>query len=285
MSLNCPACNNHSDDFLLLDSERLDRYLEYSDFAYDGLFHNYKDEIKPELMRCSYCLHVFYKEMPSEKLLNEMYGFQRNFKKNPSRAPSQKMIKVMEKCFKIIGKQDPVMLDYGAGHGRWSLAAVKAGFKVFAYEPHLTRTSPSKEFEFIKNKNDLNEIEFDFIWCEQVLEHVTNPFHIINDINSLSSKETIVRISVPNVDRAREGSEIWNDWPYDGRGTNHTLAPYQHIQGFNQKSLHELANRSGFTKLNNQSFIFQEPFFSLRFFLGRIIKSLSTTTLFLIKNN
>jgi hypothetical protein len=281
--MNCPACNKLSSDFLLITDERLHKYLKYSEFAYEGLFSAYINEIIPELMKCDSCSHIFYKKMPSEELLNEMYGFKRKFKKDPARPPNNNMIEIMKRCFRIVDKKNPIFLDYGAGHGRWSLAAAKVGFKVLAYEPHLSRSVANSEFQLVKSIDELHKIKFDFIWCEQVLEHVVNPFNVMSIINKLSSKETIIRISVPNIHRAKEGADIWNHWPYDENESNHTLAPYQHIQGFNQSSLLQLASRSGFTRFNSKLFIQNEPFYYLRFLVGKYIKSLSTTTLFLKK--
>ena len=103
----------------------------------------------------------------------------------------------------------------------------------------------------------------------------------MSDIKKYMSKKTLARVSVPNVFRAKEGSNIWKDWPYDGLGGNHTVAPYQHLQGYNQLSLYQLARRSGFQHMDSLSFNLRLPFYRLRFLLGKVFRSLSTTTLYL----
>jgi len=127
----------------------------------------------------------------------------------------------------------------------------------------------------------LVDVQFDFIWCEQVLEHVKDPGEIMENIRKYTGEKTIVRVSVPNVDRSKEGSNIWKDWPYDGLGGNHTVAPYQHLQGYNQESLQKLVHRSGFKTLNSLRFNLMLPFYRLRILVGKVFRSLSSTTVYL----
>jgi hypothetical protein len=278
----CLACLQHAKSFIKLDESRKKRYVEYSTTFYDGLFHVSKDYLEPELMKCTSCNHVFYRKMPSDRLLSDMYSFKRPRKNDPSRAPSSQMIRTMKKCFKMVGKLDPVMLDYGAGHGRWSVAAVKAGFQVVAYDPHAARTVKNPDYELFIDRKDMPQMEYDFIWCEQVLEHVKDPYAVLQDIKKFASTQTIVKVSVPNVDRAKEGKDIWELWPYNGTAGDHTMAPYQHLQGFGQLSLSRLSYRAGFRGLNGLRFIINFPLHKIRFLAGKVFRRFSTTTMYLV---
>ena len=278
--IRCPACLENTNDFLHLDSGRLKKYLAYSQDYYDGMFHKYLDILKPELNKCKYG-HVFYKNMPSDDILSEMYSFEKEYLNNPARPPSQDMVQTMKKCFSIIGKKNPCILDYGAGHGRWSNAASIAGFKVVAYEPHASRTVEDNNYELALSEEDIPPYKFDLIWLEQVMEHVKDPYVLLQDVKKYTHKDTILRLSVPNINRAKEGNEIWHQWPYNGK-SNHTLAPYQHLQGFTQKSLSKLVHRSGFQQLNSLSLHFNEPVYKIRLTLGKVFRrGLSTTTFYL----
>ena len=181
----CLACLKNSETFIKLDELRNQRYLEFSTKFYGGLLNTLGKSLEPELMKCKSCNHVFYKNMPSDELLTAMYSYKSPRKNDPSRPPNYNMVKTMHKCFKLIGKTNPIMLDYGAGFGRWSVAGVKAGFKVIAYDPHAERTVKNPDYELFINKKDMPDIEYDFIWCEQVLEHAKDPYAVLKDIKKL----------------------------------------------------------------------------------------------------
>lgn len=274
----CLACLKNSETFIKLDELRNQRYLEFSTKFYGGLLNTLGKSLEPELMKCKSCNHVFYKNMPSDELLTAMYSYKSPRKNDPSRPPNYNMVKTMHKCFKLIGKTNPIMLDYGAGFGRWSVAGVKAGFKVIAYDPHAERTVKNPDYELFINKKDMPDIEYDFIWCEQVLEHAKDPYAVLKDIKKFANLETIIKISVPNIDRAKEGKDIWDLWPYDGKDGNHTMVPYQHLQGFCQKSLNSLVYRAGLKKFSSFKLVANYPFEKIRFLIGKLFVRLSTTS-------
>lgn len=281
----CPACLGEVEDFLSLDKNKLVKFIEYSKKYYNGLLHSWLNELEPVLMKCYKCGHTFYKNMPTETQLSVMYSSTiRESLTDPARAPSQHMINTMKKIYKMVNKNSPLLLDYGAGYSRWSNAAAIVGFKVIAYEPHSTRTIQSSSYTLVTDSKELLQYKFDFIWLEQVLEHTVEPDNILNDIYKYMNKDTILRLTVPNIARAKEKNKIWAEWPYNGK-SNHTMAPYQHLQGFNQKSLYELVNRLGYCSYINKELIYAEFLYLIRFYIGKYIPNLSTTKLYLKLKN
>lgn len=279
--IKCPACQSIAKDFLQLDKNRLTNFIEYSKKYYDGLLHSWLNELEPALMKCHKCGHTFYKNMPTENHLSKMYSSEiRENLTDPARPPSQHMIEIMEKMYKLINKSAPVLLDYGAGYSRWSSAAAIAGFKVIAYEPHLTRTIQNNNYILIVNQKELFKYRFDLIWLEQVLEHVKQPNNLLQDISKLMDKDTILRLTVPNIDRAKEGDAIWKELPYNGKST-HTLAPYQHLHGFTQESLFQLISCSGYRTYISKALMFTDLIYLIRLYIGKFIPKLSITKLYI----
>lgn len=284
MNKMCPACNKNSYDFLSCDQDRYKKFIDYSNNIYRGLLHSWSD-LEPALLKCSECGHVFYKDMPTDSRLSDMYSSSIRDKnsKDPSRSPSEYMIKTMEKIFLITKKKNPVLLDYGSGYGRWSQAAAQVGFTTISFEPHSARSArSSKNIDYLltSNKADLSHYQYDVIYLEQVMEHVKNPYDLLLGIFDLMEKSTILVLSVPNINRAKEGNKIWIDWPYNGKNT-HTLAPYQHLHGFSQRSLQKLIKRSGFKNIISKELLLSDPLHFIRLCIGGMFPKLSTTKCYL----
>ncbi len=176
-------------------------FCAFSKEHYDGLLEEWLDRIEPVLMRCGNCDHVFYKEMPDESLLSEMYSTLKrpSSSPDPSRAPSKVMICEMQKLLRIADKRALTFLDYGAGYGRWSEAAFIAGFEVVSFEPHVSRSEKSTRYDLINDQGLLDNRKFDVIWAEQVLEHVPFPNNTLKSIKRYMKVDSISRLSVPNI--------------------------------------------------------------------------------------
>jgi len=186
----------------------------------------------------------------------------------------------MRNMKKITNKKKPLLLDWGAGFCLWSEAAYRTGFEVVAYEPNGFRATKSAHYELCTNISDLKNSKFDFILCEQVLEHVKNPFSFLKEIKLCMHDDTILRITVPNIHRSGNKKNMINEWPYNGRN-NHILAPYQHLHGFNQSSLEHLIKRSGLKFLLNVPIIKYDFLNQIRRLIGGRITKLSTTRFYL----
>jgi 2-polyprenyl-3-methyl-5-hydroxy-6-metoxy-1,4-benzoquinol methylase len=281
--IKCPCCDRSTNTFLSLDDKRLSKFIHYSDEYYNGLLQSWMPTLVPQLNKCDSCSHIFYKNIPTSAQLSAMYtGAIRKNKIDPARPPSKKMIATMSNLYAIVNKDKPILLDYGAGYGRWAEAAVIVGFEVVAYEPHLSRTQSSSNYTLVVAQQDLHNYTFDIIWLEQVLEHTTSPKKTLEDIWEIMNSETILRLSVPNIWRSKEGKNIWKDWPYNGK-YSHTLAPYQHLQGFSQKSLLTLLQNTKYTYFFNHRLFVSNFGYIVRLFVGRFIPKLSTTTLWMKK--
>jgi len=265
-----------------LDEIRKQSFCDYSNKYYDGLLESWLDKIQPILMKCESCGHIFYKNVPDKDMLGEMYASVKrsSLSPDPSRSPNKEMLLKMSKLKNIVSKKNPTFLDYGAGYGRWSEAAFQVGFNVISFEPHANRANKDCKYEVIYEESLLEERKFDVIWLEQVLEHIPNPADALIKIKRYMNADSILSLSVPNINRAKERNKIWELWPYNG-SSSHTLAPYQHLHGFSQMSLEQLVIMSGYTGFYSRKLLRYDLLHVLRIIIGRHINSLSTTKRYL----
>ena len=287
--LNCPACNKSNPSKVIsLDDEAKNRYLRFSSLKYNNFIDDWIDKLDVGIDKCLGCGHHFYREQPSQEMLFSMYERgQYLISKSVSdkRHPTSSMIREMNRLKKIISVSKPKMLDYGSGFGRWARAASQVGFDVAAYEPSRERGEEDSETEFtiVHDLIDLKGHFFDIINLEQVLEHVSEPVTILNNLHGFCKSNTVLRISVPNILRCPEGSELWKNWPYDGLRV-HTMAPFEHLHGFTPQSLMKIADRTGYRKVNGLQIWKQYSIEMLRSYLGKLFPKIGQTFLLLKPN-
>ena len=119
---------------------------------------------------------------------------------------------------------------------------------------------------------------------EQVLEHTQNPVDTLISVKAYCKPDTILRITVPNVARYGYNDKLWVGFPFNGR-TIHIMSPFEHLQGFNPKSLEIILNRAGLVRDNSIRNLLTKPLYSLRYLTGRILPSVGPTVAVVHFNN
>lgn len=275
----CPACESerYARRVAIDDSSRK-RYRNFSEIKYGGLLNGWMEELQPEIVVCSDCGHHWYLRQPSPEQLSLMYANGRRLLSGAvSREPTQEMLAEMRRLAKLIGKEQPRLLDFGSGFGRWARAAAQAGFCVHAYEPSEARGAESvEEFTLVHDLSEIAGKSFDAINLEQVLEHVPDPMEILQIILAFCTADTVLRIRVPNILRPPEGTKVWADWPYDGKRV-HAMAPFEHLHGFTPDSLLSLTKRAGYSCLGIGRMFARYPVSALRSMASHLIPSLGQT--------
>jgi SAM-dependent methyltransferase len=286
----CPACGNSIPVRVTrLDEVSKAAYLDYSKAKYAGFIDDWLEQIDVAIDGCSQCGHHWYREQPDNSMLLNMYAKGRPL--SPSNGVSPRdatpvMIREMHRLKKLVNVLEPRLLDYGSGFGKWARAAVQVGFKVTAYEPSVERGLEQCKigFTLVHDVNDLKSHCFDVINLEQVLEHVPDPIVLLKELHGYCKADTLVRITVPNVLRCPEGNKIWSEWPYNGTNV-HTMAPFEHLQGFTPKSLRIAAIRAEFKPANSLRIWLKYPKEMIRSYVGKFFPKLGQTSLLLTINN
>lgn len=278
---SCPCCGSerYSQRVVISDVNR-DSYRRFSDIKYGGLLDDWVTLLKPEIVVCSDCGHHWYLRQPSPEQLSLMYRDGRRLLPGAvSRELTQEMLAEMRRFAKLIGKEQPRLLDFGSGFGRWARAAARAGFLVHAYEPSKDRGAEAvEEFTLVHELSEVAGKSFDAINLEQVLEHVPDPEETLRTITAFCTPDTVLRIRVPNILRPPEGSRVWADWPYDGKRV-HAMAPFEHLHGFTPDSLRKILAGAGFMPLAKLNMAWCYPLESARWWLGKWIPRLDQTFL------
>jgi SAM-dependent methyltransferase len=283
----CPCCNNNSFETILkLDTLRKkNSFKNYTQKYFDNLFYDF-DLKKVIVVKCVICLHLFYKYQPSDLVLNKMYAAhakKRRLKnlKNNNNYKDFKFKKLLSIILKVNNCQS--ILDYGSGAGDLRKIAESFNLNYYSYEPSIERNATNNKKNKFTNLNKLaNEnIKFDIIFLNQVLEHAKDPLKLMKHLKIFCKKNTLIYVSVPNLNRTKEGKSLISEWPSNARLNHHTMAPFQHLHGFNTLSLLKLIKSAGFKIDFNPRLIIYFSNYLLRVYLGLIFKKISTTDMIL----
>lgn len=288
--LDCPACGATASDPVLRQTRAArERFLAFSRRSYCGVMDTWLDKITLLVRRCSACWHHWYEEQPEPEQLAAMYEALTPLHGGaPPRDPTPAMLERMRRLHSMVairranGSSPATLLDYGSGHGRWARAAVAVGFAVVAFEPSRTRGAEedaAARFEVVHDLGDLEGRRFDAVNLEQVLEHIPDPYAALSGILEHAKPSTVLRITTPNVLRCPEGGAFYDDWPYDGARA-HTLAPFEHLNGFTPGSLLAVAARSGWRSLPLPDLLAADPANALRRTAGHLSKRFGQTLLY-----
>lgn len=193
-------------------------------------------------------------DMPSEEELAEWYATQyyqdcpiKSYEKSYTKAEIEYFFNKIEQKFIIVGKlagpNANRFLDIGCGEG-WALSYFSQkgwditglDYSAFGCERHN-----SDCVEFLVQGNVLHNTAmlvkdartFDCIWLDNVLEHVTDPLALLENIRQLMSPGGVLMIDVPNdfskvqkelLDRGLVSKPYW-------------FAPFEHVSYFNKDGL------------------------------------------------
>ncbi len=279
---DCPTCGgSHATPVALLDEQRRRAFLEFDRLKYGGLLATWIDAVLVRVLTCMSCGHAWYGLHPEPEQLSLMYAAGRLLDSSsvPTNVPSVAMQREMRRVRRLFKatNEEPLLLDYGSGRGRWARAAVQEGFRVTAYEPSVERgREADPPFRLVHSEEELTGNRFDVINLEQVLEHVADPLKQLRSMRAYCHENTLVRVTVPNILRCEEGRDIWRLWPFDGRRT-HIMAPFEHLHGFTPRSLRQVVHRAGFELLRPAELFLYYPLATMRFMIGRWLHGLDQT--------
>lgn len=150
------------------------------------------------LIECLSCKGIFQKFIPSDKLsnfiyndvisTNESYNKKVNYIKNNEKKLNQDF-QMISNLFD--NKLDKIkILEFGCGWGFWSKFMQSKSLKVSTCEFSEKRhqyliKNGIKNYKFLDEVSD----KFDFIYSEEVLEHLTSPLDTLDKLNRILKKD------------------------------------------------------------------------------------------------
>jgi len=284
----CPACNaNNHAVAIQADAEGKLLLNKLSKEKYNCVLDEWVEKNEVTILRCFQCGHHWYDRKPDESILFDMYDSLalNNSCNKPNVNGARKhpnIGNIVKNLLQLVSNKKvphPRLLDFGAGSGKWANEFVEQGFNVVAYEPSKVRSGTSASgYEICNEFNSLEGREFDVINMEQVLEHVPDPAFVLEQLRKFCVKDTVVRISVPNISEESNNSNFWEGWPYANTKL-HVMSPFEHLHGFTAKSLESLILQAGYKKLSGFEVWRTHPIYSIRDKVKFLLPQFGQTTL------
>ena len=157
------------------------------------------------------------------------YGSLQTSESSPDDAAEYKGLKIHasanlhERCMSVIGAidlpEDAQALDLGAGEGAFSQRLIDSGFKVSAAELEPGRFRVDAHCQNLDLNSDFHDTwdeEFDLVVAIEIIEHLHNPRHFINNCLRLLKEDGYLLITSPNVESwlsrirfLRDGHLLW----------------------------------------------------------------------------
>lgn len=283
---NCPICESSKRSILISvkhDSKGFLDFIKNETFYSASFYDNYnngslKDFIY-EVAECNNCHFIYLTEIFNDfgmgKLYNEWLDkdlLKEYYSKLEYNLYEETMLGLLRKFYQ---KKDKInLMDFGAGYGNFCAIATKLKFAVHAFDlsedknEHLDSMGAT-----IINNLDKYDGFFDFIYVNQVFEHVANPKSILKKLSQCLTPGGLIYIAVPD---CKDAQQILKT---EGLSNNFfkLISPHQHINGFTNATLRLLGTEShlkplsmvDFFKFYNTSLNFPE----FKFLLKKTIKN------------
>ena len=270
----CPICNSKNLKILenKVDDHTIIKFLEnyYKKKLPDEISNNYKYKI----LNCKKCTLKFQKFVCDEKtslllyeeLINRDDSF--NKKKNLSFKDFQEYINDMNLISSLNKKKskDIKILEFGSGWGFWSRLAKSLNYNIEGIEISESRINFSKDFKINTfNQIDLNK-EYDFIYSNQVFEHLTFPELEFSKLVKVLKRNSYLLIKVPS-SFLHEEKEMIKKYAY-----KNVLFPLEHINLYNKKVFKFLAKKYDLN-LCNYNVLKTRNFYGFNLFLRNLVSN------------
>ena len=248
----CPVCTGE-DSITIVERPLADELL------WNFLDEYYKGRIPKEvvegsdyrLVKCNSCKHLYQQDILVDDKLQELYevwispdeSLQKI--KNANLARFDLHASQVSNISRIIGKKpgEVRVLEFGMGWGFWLQMAKAYGYQAFGAELSKPRIefAEGNGLEVIQDLESDRHEPFDYIFSNQVFEHVAEPFECLELLAGKLKPNGYIHIAVP------QGTKVRSDLNQDNwKPAKDAIHPLEHINCFTRKNLETLADRAGF---------------------------------------
>lgn len=218
--LFCPICKGES---LLVDTVKTI---------------NSHSDITVQLRECVDCGHWWIDPMPKQKYLSELYAKGSEFVVPVGYTGTCKCTEDLESAVarytKSCSKRDFNYLDVGSSAGGIIEAFKKKARICYGVEPgYWGKGNPN----IVSDISDIpNDVKFDIISIQDVLEHVEDPVGMLRTARELANPDCIVHCGFPNKDalKARICKGKWG-----------MILPFEHLHYFSYPSVVKMFEKAG----------------------------------------
>lgn len=165
---------------------------------------------------------------------------------------------VRHEMLKYLPNNAKKIIDVGCGNGAFASVVKEKntaevwGIELMEEEARVAETVLHKVFigpceEFIQ---DLPESYFDVIYFNDVLEHLSDPYTVLELLKSKLAKDGVIISSIPNIRFYRTFSKVvfGKDWKYEEFG----IMDKTHLRFFTNKSIKRMYEDLGYEILTHE---------------------------------
>jgi SAM-dependent methyltransferase len=209
-------------------------------------------QFRYEIVECEECGLYYLSQVLNDtgmKLLYNTWLDSDLLKLYYSSQPYDRESEIALRCLKRHFKDLPTLklLDFGAGYGGLCQISHNLGIQTFAFDISADKNTSinSSGTTIIGDLSSFSQ-QFDIIWLSQVLEHLSSPKLILDQLSASLKVGGIIFIATPDAERL----------PFI---LNHKslsldlfklLSPHQHINGFKNSTLIKIGKSSGLRPLS-----------------------------------
>jgi 2-polyprenyl-3-methyl-5-hydroxy-6-metoxy-1,4-benzoquinol methylase len=227
---------------------------EYIQMEYGGNMETeYLAGLHYEISECRRCGFLFQRDAPNEeggKRIFEVWIKPDLTRQSMCETPFNRKLARATLSFaaRYLHRPRLRMLDYGAGSGHLCAYARELGMNVSAVE----NAAPYFEALRLRGFDPLSPGQekaghYDFVVCEQVIEHVPDPFKIVTALYRALRDDGLLFLEVHNCCNVRQTLKTVNSLPIRQFKTAlEPCAAVQHMNCFTNRTLKQICRRAGF---------------------------------------
>lgn len=272
----CPVCASSNLKSLLSISFNDNRIANFIENYYQNRIDISILASKPfEISKCVNCELLFQRYILNNSLSYQLYEHWISREESLAKKENAAIdifIEYAKKAHlvgKIIRKEphDTKVLEYGMGWGYCLRTMAAFNFNVQGYELSESRIMHARKLG-LNVIDDLNTADsyFDYIYANQVFEHIENPRETILKLCELLAPNGVLNINVPQ-GRGMENKLKNKDWI----ATHDACHPLEHINCFNRTSLKALGKEASMRVIKPNYFYLGTNFRSIAHTIARNI--------------
>lgn len=189
---------------------------------------NPNSDIEVQLLECENCKHWSIDPTPSQKELSDMYSSNSEFVVPRGYSDSMSSTQLKDTCIfsDLLPSRSFNYLELGIGSGQVFEYFKKRADFACGIEPGKWVVYDNGHI--VPDIKDVPDVKFNLVVANDVLEHLSNPAEMLQNLNSVADEGCIMFATFPNKDslKAQILKERWS-----------MVRPFGHLHFFSKKSI------------------------------------------------
>lgn len=203
------------------------------------------------IVRCRRCRFVYAKLLPDDAFLAKLYDEVIRegdcIDGSENRASYARRLRYVAEAVELAPEGTWRALDYGSGLGVTSRILRACGVDTVAFDPSALRRGYSGDAAGLDDVQA--RAPYGIVVFDNVLEHLPDPFEVVQGIAAMTVPRAVVFVSVPSYERAMVDRQI--EAHRRGAALDMTLNPWEHLNYFDLAHLDDLMSRAGMRRIES----------------------------------